>query len=371
MAEENFFKLKKPFERASDEEKEDLELDSIDEELPQEKEEKRFTEEVREIPKAATPVNVVSKTPLQTIRQPIIQQPIKPTEPIIVKQRPIAKQIAATTIVKEKVIDKSAIPNEISVGKDTYKVESKPKAISNRPKNIKIERIPTGIPGFDELIEGGFEKNSTNLLAGSPGVGKSIFATEFLINGIQNKERCLYVSFEEKREPFFANMAEFGWDLYKYEEEELFTFLEYSPNKVKTMLEEGGGDIESIIVKNKVSRIVLDSISAFTLLFENELEKREASLSLINMIKKWNCTSLLTYESQSIAKEQSIQFKTLDFESDSITVLYLVRNKNKRERFIEVLKMRGTNHSNNTYGYLINSKGIEVSKKPTETLPEL
>jgi circadian clock protein KaiC len=238
------------------------------------------------------------------------------------------------------------------------------------PKLI-IERVPTKIPGFDELIEGGFEKNSTNLLAGSPGVGKSIFAIQFLIGGISRNESCLYVSFEEKKEPFYANMAEFGWDLYEYEKKGLFTFLEYSPNKVKTMLEEGGGDIESIIVKNKVVRIVLDSISAFTLLFENELEKREASLNLINMIKKWNCTSLLTYEVQSVAKEQSVQFRTLDFESDSLIVLYLVRNKNKRERYIEVIKMRGTNHSNNIYKYDIINSGFDLAKKPTENLPDL
>lgn len=236
-----------------------------------------------------------------------------------------------------------------------------------------LPRIPTGILGLDNLTQGGFEYNSTNLLAGSPGAGKSIFATQFLLGGMVEGEVCLYVTFEEKKDHFYANMAEFGWNLQEFEEAGYFKFLEYSPAKVKTMLEEGGGDIESIIVKNKVSRVVIDSISAFTLLFDNELEKREASMNLINIIKKWNCTTLLTYEGGSIGKQGDVHSTTLEFESDAIIVLYLLRSKDRtrRERFLEILKMRGTNHSSSMHAYKIGDRGVVVSDKPSHDVPDL
>jgi len=250
-------------------------------------------------------------------------------------------------------------------------MEKTSRSSSEIPK--PLPRVPTGIAGLDPLIEGGFEYNSTNLLAGSPGVGKSIFATQFLIGGMVHGEVCLYVTFEEKKEHFYANMAEFGWNLQEFEDAGYFKFLEYSPSKVKTMLEEGGGDIENIIAKNKISRIVIDSVSAFTLLFEKELDKREASMNLINIIKKWNCTSLLTYEDDAIGRTGEIHSTTLEFESDSIIVLYLVRSKDrtKRERFLEVLKMRGTNHSTNIHSYKIMERGVLVSERPSHDVPDL
>ena len=111
------------------------------------------------------------------------------------------------------------------------------------------ERVATGIKNFDKLIDGGFEKNSINIIGGNSGSGKSIFSTQFLINGMKKNENCLYITFEEKKEPFYEHMKEFSWDLQKYEDIELFTFLEYTPSKVKAMLEEGGGAIESVILK--------------------------------------------------------------------------------------------------------------------------
>jgi len=64
----------------------------------------------------------------------------------------------------------------------------------------KKVRIPSGIPNYDSLISGGFEKKSTNLLVGGSGSGKSIFATQFLIEGMRKGEACLYVTFEEEKE---------------------------------------------------------------------------------------------------------------------------------------------------------------------------
>lgn len=228
-------------------------------------------------------------------------------------------------------------------------------------------RESTGIPNFDKLTEGGFEKNSTNMVVGGAGSGKSIFATQFLIAGMKKGEKCLYVTFEEKKERFYENMLDFGWDLAKYEEKGLFIFLEYTPAKVKTMLEEGGGQIENIVVSNKIARIAIDSITSFALLFEDELEKREAALALFNMIREWSCTSLLTLEEEP-ADDKKTSSRAMEFESDSIILLYFIREKEKRNRYLEILKMRGTKHAKGVYPFLIAKKGIQLGKAPAKDI---
>jgi circadian clock protein KaiC len=224
---------------------------------------------------------------------------------------------------------------------------------------MEEKRVVTGIPGFDKLAGGGFEDKSINLIAGGSGSGKSIFALEFLLYGLTKGESVLYVTFEEKKEAFYEDMAKFGWDLNKAEATGKFIFLEYSPEKVKMMLDEGGGAIESTVLKNKVSRIVIDSITSFSLLFDDEQSKRQAILGLFDIIRNWDVTSLLTVQhTPTSKKDKGLSF--VEFEADSIVLLYYVATGSKRQRFIEVLKMRGTDHSKNIHVFKIGPKGIQI-----------
>ncbi|MEK6854889.1 MAG: ATPase domain-containing protein [Nanoarchaeota archaeon] len=257
---------------------------------------------------------------------------------------------------------------EKSDKRDSAKVKEEKKEKRKSLKN-NTARVPTYIPNFDSLIGGGFERKSTSLIVGGSGSGKTIFAVQFLLRGMEKGEKCLFVTFEEKKEQFYANMKDFGWDLESYEKKGLFTFLEYTPSKVKTMLEEGGGFIETIVVGKKISRMVIDSITSFELLFEDELSKREAALFLFGMIRDWDCTSLLTLEVES-SDQSKISSRTLEFEADAIVVLYFVRNGGERRRFLEVLKMRGTKHSKKVYPFDISGKGIVVSKNPASNFLE-
>ncbi|MBI4448220.1 hypothetical protein HY643_04515 [Candidatus Woesearchaeota archaeon] len=226
----------------------------------------------------------------------------------------------------------------------------------------KIRRISTGIKDMDKLIEGGFKKNSVNLIAGGAGSGKTIFAIQFLVEGIRNKEPGIYITFEEKKEKIYEDMLYcFGWDLAKYEKEGLFVFLEYTPEQVKRVLIEGGGTIDNLITRTKATRMVIDSITSFALLYKDELTKKEASLALFELIDKWGCTAVLTSQEHTLG-DGSIS-SALEFEVDSIILLYHIKEKIGRVRSLEILKMRGTKHPHKTFYFDINKGGIVVNPK--------
>ena len=157
-------------------------------------------------------------------------------------------------------------------------------------------------------------------------------------------------------------MLEFGWDLQKYEDEGKFVFLEYTPEQVKKILTEGGGIVESVIEKIKAKRLIIDSITSFTLLYEDELTKKEAALALFELISSWDCTALFVSQDTQSSVE-SVVFSSLEFEVDGIILLYHVKIKGKRVRALEVLKMRGTKIPEDTMPFYIDERGVSIDAK--------
>jgi len=227
-------------------------------------------------------------------------------------------------------------------------------------KSKKPTRVKTGITGFDKLVEGGFEYGSVNLVKGGSGTGKTIFAMQFLMEGLKRKENVLYITFEETKKDFYKNMIEFGWNLQKIEATGKFTFLEYSPEKIKMMLDEGGGVVESIVLKKKIKRIIIDSLSSFSLLFQNLQERRQNISTLFDMLKKWDCTVLVTFQADSKNKQAD---SIAEIQADSSILFSSEKLKGKRQKTLEVLKMRGTDHSENTHAFDFSKKGITMGRK--------
>ncbi len=256
------------------------------------------------------------------------------------------------------------------------KAKTKAKPVKTKPRiskekareNLLKKRITSGIPGFDKLISGGFINESVCLVVGGAGSGKTIFATQFLIEGLRQNEPGVFITFEEKKDRFYNEMKTLGWDLTELEKKKKFAFIEYTPEQVKKMLEEGGGEVEVVIEEIKAKRIVIDSITSFTLLFESELEKREAALSLFELLRKWKVTSLLTLEHEPSVKKGSVIIATpLEFEVDGIVILYFIRPDGTRIRELEILKMRGTEHSRGIFGFDIGKKVIKIRGKAKYT----
>jgi circadian clock protein KaiC len=226
-----------------------------------------------------------------------------------------------------------------------------------------MARVKTGIKDLDPLIGGGFKQNSVNLVVGMPGSGKSIFAAQFILQGIKEGEAGVYITFEEKRSKFLDDMKDFGWDFADYEAKKKFTLLEYTPEQVKKMLTEGGGIVENIIEKTKAKRVAIDSITSFALLYSDELTRREASLALFELIANWNTTALLT--SQGAGESSDIVEAAMEFEADSIIFMHHTRKKSERVRALEILKMRGTRIPEKIFPLSIEKDGLKIDAKKT------
>ncbi|MFW9944179.1 MAG: ATPase domain-containing protein, partial [Candidatus Sifarchaeia archaeon] len=106
--------------------------------------------------------------------------------------------------------------------------------------DFEIERVNTGIPGLDDLIEGGFPRGDIILVAGRAGTGKSILVNQFLYKGVtEYGEPGVLVTLEEPPHLIRRNMMRFGMDLAALEKEGKLSIVDLSPSKEVTPVKIG------------------------------------------------------------------------------------------------------------------------------------
>ena len=98
-----------------------------------------------------------------------------------------------------------------------------------------LEKIPSGIEGFDDITSGGFPEGRTTLLIGGPGSGKTVLALQALVRGAAPHETPgIFVAFEENVERIRTNAESFGWNLAGRQKKRLyFLDAQLSPDTVK------------------------------------------------------------------------------------------------------------------------------------------
>jgi circadian clock protein KaiC len=216
-------------------------------------------------------------------------------------------------------------------------------------------RKSTGIRSLDELMEGGFKEGSINMVEGDAGSGKSTFAVQYMLAGVQAGEKCIYISVEENRKSFYANMKRFGFNLEQLENNGSFLFYECTAQRLRDFLEKGALGVEEEIKRMDAKRLVLDSISAFVLTYETESKQRLSVQRLFEKLKSWNLTSLIISESS-----QDYTPFGLHYIVDGWVRLYYKKVGQERVRTVEVLKMRGTKHKTTETVYRIEDEGLNL-----------
>lgn len=230
----------------------------------------------------------------------------------------------------------------MSAEKSFEKNASKQNKVKEKENNENelTERTPTGVQGFDELIENGIQKNALILLAGATGTGKSTFAMEFLVKGAELGEPGVFVSLEEGIEENKKQMKAFGWEIEKLEKEKKLLIVHPELYDFEKLIQQIENDIEHI----KAKRLVIDSISIISMFFKDKFKVRKSLLTLERRLKKLQCTTMAISETREESKGLSM-YGVEEFIVDGVIVLYLIKKENMYSRGILVRKMRGTNHS--------------------------
>ncbi len=246
-------------------------------------------------------------------------------------------------------------------------------------KNITLmwnimNRIKTGIKGFDSLIEGGFPEGRSILLSGGTGTGKTIMAMQFLIEGAENGEPGIYLTMDERPELIREDMLKFGWNLRDYSDKGLIHIVDGTitkigvPSKEEYSLPASGFDIDKLLLelmrtikKSKAKRVVIDSIAALGMNFESEHEVRKAVLKIIYFLSKTGVTTVLTTEIGEKKRAYS-KYGVEEYICDGLIVLNYMGLSTQSNRTLHIRKMRATKHSEDIHPIKINDNGIKIFK---------
>ena len=228
---------------------------------------------------------------------------------------------------------------------------------------MAVELIKTGVPGLDQILKGGLRKNSSILVTGAPGTGKTILALQFIYYGAKDfNENGIFISTEESLQDIRDFAKILGMDLLSMESKSKIFFVQ----KPLTTLKGGISSIKGLvdaIKKNNVKRVVLDSLVFFEYLYSryngDKVEFRRQVLTFLLEMKKAGVT-FMGVASRSVTDFDRLTYGMMDFIFEGIIVLSRIRKGSYFERVITVSKIRGQDHSLDVYPVTIGSEGLKV-----------
>lgn len=240
--------------------------------------------------------------------------------------------------------------------------------------NLLMERTLTGIPGLDELLHGGIPRGKVVLVAGEPGTGKTIFCSQFIVNGIgQHGENGVIVTLDEARPSLFREMKQFGWELEGLEKEGKLGLLEATPTryleealkskrfelrKPELAIKDLTDNVLSLVMKVKAKRMVIDPIASLLFQYPDPMQRRLAILALMETAIATGATCLMTTELRFSGLERPVQVE--EYLAHGVIILRNMPVQKSMLRVLQVEKMRETEIDMQPRPYRIGARGIEV-----------
>jgi len=235
-----------------------------------------------------------------------------------------------------------------------------------------INRLATGINGFDELIEGGLPQGSLTLVSGNPGTGKSIFCMQSAYNISSKGKSSLYISFEQTEDVMKEQLAQFGLDTGKINGNLKLLFLDpNNPEVMDTILKEAKKTKAEFIVIDSLASLtsgpstqspnysaqqIMDSVIPVPLDADN-LARMKVKM-ILDTIRSTKATALLT--SEIIKGQEGYSRDTLsEFLCDAIVMLHTVEGE-EGFRTLTIPKIRLTKQKSGIYSFEMGKKGINV-----------
>jgi circadian clock protein KaiC len=240
--------------------------------------------------------------------------------------------------------------------------------MSQMGPDTHMEKVPTGIPGFDMIAKGGLPAGRTTLITGTTGSGKSVFASQFLAEGIrQYGQRGVFVTFEEAPGDIRLNMKGLGADIATWEAAGQWAFVDGSPHPDETAIVVGEYDLGGLLARIRhavekvgAERVAVDSVGSIFSQFKDHSVIRWELYRMSVELHEMGVTSIITAE-RSDDYGPIARYQVEEFVADNVVVLRNVLAVDERHRTIELLKMRGADHQKGEYPFtIISDRGAIV-----------
>jgi circadian clock protein KaiC len=237
-----------------------------------------------------------------------------------------------------------------------------------------LVKLPTGIPGFDEISDGGLPAGRTSLIIGGPGTGKTVFALQTLINGARDAgEPGIFLAFEETCEEIRSNASGFAWDIAALERDGKLFFIDaqISLDTLRSGQFDLQGMLETLEAKIKemgARRIVLDSLDVLLELFADQEVGKQELRRLRLWLNRLGVSGILTARIEAIERGGDLAYPFLLFIADFILLLHYRVTDRVALREMRILKYRGSGFEQNEFPFAIGADGMEVGSFGTAKL---
>lgn len=233
-----------------------------------------------------------------------------------------------------------------------------------------VPKLFTGIAGFDDVTMGGLPRRRATVVAGQAGSAKTVFAGQFLAEGVRRGQPGVFVTLEEPAADLRANLTTLGYELAAWEQAGDWEFVDASPlvrsgttehTVVPYSLETLAAQIGHAVDKTGAERLALDSLNAVLSLNRDPLAARQMLRSLIADLRAMGLTVMLTVETADDPGGALSSYGIEEFVADNVVLLHNVREGKVRRRTVEVLKMRGAMHHKGEVPFtILPGKGVVV-----------
>jgi circadian clock protein KaiC len=231
-------------------------------------------------------------------------------------------------------------------------------------KLLPLEKTPTGIPGFDEISEGGLPQGRTAIVCGGAGCGKTMFGIEFLVRGaLEFNEPGVLMAFEETPEDIARNVASLGFDIQELANRKKL-FLDYVSVEPREIQESGDYDLEGLFIRLQgavdavgAKRVMFDTIEALFSGFSNSAILRAEFRRLFRWLKDRGLTTVITAErGEGTLTRHGLE----EYVSDCVILLDHRVKEQISSRRLRIVKYRGTKHGADEYPFLIDERGMSI-----------
>ena len=232
-------------------------------------------------------------------------------------------------------------------------------------------RLPSGIPGLDEIINGGYFVGSTTVVAGISGVGKSVMGLQFIAEGAWRGERSLMLSLDEQVEQIMRNAASIGIDLPEQIKKDLIR-LEYEPPQ-EIEVDVHFHHIEELVKEFKPKRVVIDSLSTYgSSLGTTGRTFRDFFHALVALMKEHQIVAVYNHENSEMLGMNSMMGDfAMSSLVDNIVLMNWVELGDTFRLGMTIAKMRANPVDRITHECeIVNGKGMRVAPRVLPVIKE-